>query len=109
MRLTADEWEEIRKHWLEAPDDDTKRDWLLHTTAKNERYRAAPKLAIERQKRLHSSEWMVAFLLAQDWSREGIADSLDLDLDYVDKLIREIKIKADVDTQGGIVRWFLGL
>ena len=110
MGWSAQKWEEIRKHWLEGPDDDTKRDWLLYTTAKYERYRAAPKLAIERQKELHSTEWMVAFLLAQGWNRKGIADALILsDVDYVDKIIHAIKIKADVKTQGGVVRWFLGL
>lgn len=109
MEWTADEWDEIRKHWLERPDDLTKRDWLLWTNAKIERYKAAPKMAIERQKALNSVEWMTAFLLAQDWDREGIADSLLVDVDYVDKLIREIKNKACVDTQCGVVRWFLGL
>ena len=74
-----------------------------------ERYKEAPKLAIERQKNLNSNEWITAFLLARDWEREGIASFLLVDVDYVDKLIRAIKNKADVDTQGGIVRWFLGL
>ncbi|HZU42971.1 MAG TPA: hypothetical protein VE994_09890 [Terriglobales bacterium] len=109
MEWTAEQWEEVRKHWLETPDDLTKRDWLLWTTAKMERYKEAPKLAIERQKNLNSNEWITAFLLARDWEREGIASFLLVDVDYVDKLIRAIKNKADVDTQGGIVRWFLGL
>ncbi|GEM_PF-4196455 len=109
MKWTHEEWEEVRKHWLETPDDLTKRDWLLWTTAKMERYKEAPKLAIERQKNLNSNEWITAFLLARDWEREGIASFLLVDVDYVDKLIRAIKNKADVDTQGGIVRWFLGL
>lgn len=103
------QWEEVRKHWLERPDDLRKRDWLLWTTAKMEAYKAAPKIAIERQKTLRSDEWLVAFLLAQDWDREGIASFLDVEVDSVDKLIRQIKNIAEFDTQGGIVRWFLGL
>jgi hypothetical protein len=111
MGWTTDKWETIRIHWLERPDLDdlTKRDHLLWANAKIENYNAAPKLAIERQKSLRSDEWMTAFLLASDWDREGIADSLDIKVDSVDKLIRAIKDTAGFDTQPGIVRWFLGL
>src|SRR5208283_3583058 len=109
LEWTRDEWQEIRKHWLERPDDLTKRNRLLWKTAKMERYRAAPDLAIERQQILRSDEWMTAFLLAGDWDRAGIASFLLVELDSVDKLIRNIKDKAEVETQGGIVRWFLGL
>jgi len=50
MGWTADEWETIRNHWLERPDDPTERDHLLWANAKIERYNEASKLAIERQK-----------------------------------------------------------
>jgi hypothetical protein len=109
MGWTADEWETIRNHWLERPDDLTERDHLLWKNAKIERYNQASKLAIERQESLNSNEWMTAFLLADDWDPEGIADSLVIEVDSVYKLIRAIKNKAGVNTQPGIVRWFLGL
>jgi hypothetical protein len=111
MGWTTEEWETIRKHWLvrSKPDDLTKRDHLIWANAKIEHYNKAPKLAIERQKSLNSNEWMTAFLLADDWDTEGIADSLNIEVDSVDKIIREIKNKAGFDTRPGIVRWFLGL
>jgi hypothetical protein len=111
MGWTTDKWETIRIHWLGSPnsDDLTKRDHLLWANAKIESYNEAPKLAIERQRSLRSDEWMTAFLLASDLNREGIANSLKIEVDSVDKLIHDIKNKADCDTQPGIVRWFLGL
>jgi hypothetical protein len=109
MGWTPAEWETIRNHWLERPEDLTKRDHLVWANAKIERYNEASKLAIERQQRLRSDEWMTAFLLARDWDPQGIADSLVIELGSVYKLIREIKNKADVNTQPGIIRWFLGL
>jgi hypothetical protein len=109
MGWTAEKWETIRNHWLEYPDDPTERDHLLWANAKIERYNVASKLAIERQKSLNSNEWMTAFLLADDCDTEGIAGSLKIEVDSVDKIIREIKNKARRDTRPGIVRWFLGL
>src|SRR5258708_7584735 len=50
MGYTPDEWETIRNHWLDRPDDLTKRDHLLWANAKIERYNEASKMAIDRQK-----------------------------------------------------------
>src|SRR5258705_13928675 len=52
MGFTPDEWETIRNHWLDRPDDLTKRDHLLWANAKIERYNEASKIAIDRQKSL---------------------------------------------------------
>jgi hypothetical protein len=108
MSWTADKWQEIRKHWLEKPNDLTTRDWLINATAKYERYREAPKIAVERQKSLRPGHWITAFCLAQDLDRTQVASFLRVEVDYVDDLIGELKQIADVQTHAGIVRWFLG-
>jgi hypothetical protein len=108
MKWTTDEWEKFRMHWLES-DTEGEHNRLLWANAKIERYNEAPRLAIERQKKLRSNQWLTAFLLAQDFKREYIASFLHIEIDYVDELIKEIKDIADVETQPGVVRWFLGL
>jgi hypothetical protein len=109
MGWTVEGLKEHRKHWLAKPDSDEKRNALFWEAAKKQAYAAAYQKAQERQKELGSSEWMVAFLLAEGLDREHISAELGIHEDTVDKLIRVVKDIACVETPAHIARWFFGL
>jgi hypothetical protein len=98
MHCTAEEWELKRNHYLAAPQDD---DELRKATWKAEKERLlgpSVDVAIERQKTLKPTLWLVAFLLAssQDSNVKSIAALMGYkDERRVQQLIAELYAITD--------------
>jgi hypothetical protein len=113
MDYTANEWEKRRRHYLEEPLSDEELNSLTWKAAKLRHSGAAVEVALKRQKPLTPDLWMVAFLLAQGNGRRDIPHIIDLKQRRVDMLIAELRRivydEIHTDTDGAVIRWFLGL
>lgn len=109
LGLSQEEWRDQRMHWVAEPDSSEKRNMMFWEAAKKKAYTVAYDKAQERQNKLHADEWLACCLIAEGFERKEIADAMKIKLDTVDKLIREIKNKAGVQTLAHVTRWFFGL
>lgn len=113
MGFTAEEWEKRRRHYLEAPLSDEELNSLTWKAAKVQHSGAAVEVALKRQKTLGPDLWMVAFLMAQGNERTDIPEIIGLRQRRVDMLICDLRrvVYGEIhsDTDGAVVRWFLGL
>jgi len=112
MGFTAGEWEKRRRHYSEAPLTDEELNSLTWKAAKLQHSGAAVEVALKRQKTLSPDLWMVAFLMAQGNERTDIPEIIGLRQRRVDMLIRDLRrvvyLEIHSDTDGAVVRWFLG-
>jgi len=113
MEYTANDWEKRRRHFLEAPLSDEELNSMTWKAAKWRHSGAAVEVALKRQKPLSPDLWMVAFLIAQGNERTDIPHIIGLKQRRVDMLICDLRsiVLAETrsDTDGAVIRWFLGL
>lgn len=113
MEYTADQWEKLRRHYLEKPQSDEELNSNTWKAAKLRHSGAAVEVALKRQKNLAPDLWLVAFLMSQGYNRINISQIIKLKQRRVDMLIAELRSIVNrefrTDTDAAVARWFFGL
>lgn len=112
MGYTADQWEKLRRHYLEKPQSDEELNSNTWKAAKLRHSGAAVEVALKRQKALAPDLWLVAFLMAQGYRRTNMPGLIHLKQRRVDMLIAELRSIVNrefrTDTDAAVARWFFG-
>jgi hypothetical protein len=113
MGYTAEEWELIRNHYLEKPQLEKELRSLNWKLKKERHSGAAVEEALKRQKKLSPDLWLVAFLMAEGNEPKDIPPLMSLKGRRVAMLTRDLRQivydEIHSDTDGAVIRWFLGL
>jgi len=108
MKLTKEQMEEERQHWLQLIDSEDYRHRKHWHEKKKEAYFKARENALQRQGTLSDMQWFVARSIARGKSLRDIKEELGIGLDRINDIVAEIKRKANVSELQAIARWFLG-
>lgn len=108
MKLTKEQMEEERMHWLEPLDSEDYKHRKHWQEKKKEAYFRARENALQRQATLSDMQWFVARSISRGKKNKDIEEELGVSINRINEIVGDIKRKAKVAEREDITRWFLG-